>query len=234
MRLRAYCEGAGRAGVESMRRTSPGSAAQRAAPARPGRAQAALDAFAAAENGTVVQTRGDAEYLHPLPLWRAYGQCVARARRCRAAPRPPARRRACLMTVPVASGGLQEARAPLEPGVSQARSADGALRRAPQAQARASRAQAAPARPAPGSCGFAGCAPQARGAPAGDVAARALAGRRAALQPGGARAHCARAAGAHPARPAPAMPRLPPDLNRTLQIECWQSASSALGVLGGS
>ncbi|KAK9823003.1 hypothetical protein WJX81_005071 [Elliptochloris bilobata] len=43
--------------------------------------KAALDAFTTAENGTVVQAHGDEEYLHPLPLWRTYGQCVARARK---------------------------------------------------------------------------------------------------------------------------------------------------------
>ena len=46
--------------------------------------QVAADAFAAAENGTTVQPRGDDEYLLPLPLWRTYGQCVARARKCAA------------------------------------------------------------------------------------------------------------------------------------------------------
>lgn len=44
----------------------------------------AADAFAAAENGTTVQAHGDDEYLLPLPLWRTYGQCVARARKCAA------------------------------------------------------------------------------------------------------------------------------------------------------
>ena len=42
----------------------------------------AADAFTAAENGSTVQARGDDEYLLPLPLWRTYGQCVARARKC--------------------------------------------------------------------------------------------------------------------------------------------------------
>lgn len=46
--------------------------------------QVAADAFAVAENGTTVQTRGDEEYLLPVPLWRTYGQCVARARKCAA------------------------------------------------------------------------------------------------------------------------------------------------------
>jgi len=64
----------------------------------------------------VVQTRGDEEYLHPLPLWRAYGQCVARARRCRAAPaRPP--KRLPNDSVCGVFGGLLGARMPFQPGL---------------------------------------------------------------------------------------------------------------------
>ena len=174
--------------------------------------QVAADAFAAAQNGTTVQPRGDDEYLLPLPLWRTYGQCVARARKC-----------AALYHSYVKQHGVHLALglSPLPCG------------RAPSATKHALSGVAVPVTVA---CSFeasvpegyalllqlccrvlqmdkgerSACqvmqdvfAPQARDAPQGDLDARAVAERQAALQPGGARAHRARAPAAHPVRPGP-------------------------------